>query len=456
MDSLEALFPRDASVCTGGKHWYVCTIGGFRGCCSSDPCTTGVCPDDNDATGTMTTFSDLKLTTAIAINRLPDVTPRTITTSSMTTLTEAVTMSEGPTTTTATSASLSKTPVATSEPSATSDSSTLETTSSTTFSVVRATSSGAASPTTTASIPNTSSSNRGAIIGGVLGGLAAIALTAILIFCCIRRRRKEIKHGKRSRLWHPRRAPKDPAESKAPSSPSSEATRSMTATSTTPSTETNPLHLTPTLVLTPSPTTLIPFSPQKNQLPPLLTELQDTGRPRLWAELPSSPQSEWINIPRTQRAWNAALRTGPRAWELPNLTPITASPRESPVREGGRGHAGQSGSGSGSGSGVGVRRVPDGVVLGANLDRYSNGLEIGLDRGVEAEGDHVMSFMQFDRSGGVGRISSDLGGIESGSGAERVLDEIGEDVPPAYEAGEGSLQPEIKSPSGRMGMSPRG
>ncbi|CAG7972178.1 unnamed protein product [Penicillium olsonii] len=448
MDSLEALFPRDASVCTGGKQWYVCTIGGFRGCCSSDPCTTGVCPDDDDATGTMTTFSDLKLTTAIAINRLPDVTPRTITTSSMTTLTEAVTMSEDPTTA-ATSASLSKTPVATSEPSATSETSTLETISPTTFSVVRATSSGAASPTTTASLPNTSSSNRGAIIGGVLGGLAAIALIAILIFCCIRRRRKEIKHGKRSRLWHPRRAPKDPAESKAPSSPSSEATRSLTAASTTPSTETNPLHLTPTLVLTPSPTTLIPFSPQKNQPPPLLTELQDTGRPRLCAELPSSPQSERINIPRTQRAWNAALRTGPRAWELPNLTPITASPRESPVREGGRGHAGQSG--SGSGSGVGVRRVPDGVVLGANLDRYSNGLEIGLDRGVEAEGDHVMSFMQFDRSGGGGRISSDLGGIESGSGAERVLDEIDEDVPPAYEAGEGSLQPEIKSPSGRMG-----
>lgn len=129
---------------------------------------------------------------------------------------------------------------------------------------------------------------------------------------------------------------------------------------------------------------------------------------------------------------------------------------------------------------MGMGRVvtADGVVLGANLDRYSNGLEIGrsLDqerRNAEGSGsDHVMSFMQYGRSEeGVGapvgaraRSVDDLGGESStGKRVSRteqtvpdgdVPDE--EDIPPAYEANESSLQPEIKSPSGRMEMSLRG
>lgn len=119
----------------------------------------------------------------------------------------------------------------------------------------------------------------------------------------------------------------------------------------------------------------------------------------------------------------------------------------------------------------------EGVVLGANLDRYSNGHEIArsLDQGALAESraaNHVMSFMQFSgRAEDGGLAAGCLGTSSSGDersgetnlrGLEtRVKDSIFEDgvegdVPPAYEAGEGSLEPEIKSPSGRMGMSLRG
>ncbi|CAG8100454.1 unnamed protein product [Penicillium salamii] len=513
MDSFEALFPRDASACTEGKQWYVCNVGNFRGCCSNDPCTTGICPDNEDDTSsTATTLSDLLLTTVGAINRLPNVTPRTTTTSSMTTLTEAVTISSEDPAATAVSSSSSKstTPLTASEHSTITDTSTSpEATGATALSSVRAASPGAASPSSTpTSIQNATPSNRGAIIGGVLGGLAAIALLAILIFCCIRHRRKQVKHGKRSKAlsWYPYgRNDKDRAagsEMKEPQSPyDSEANRSLTTSSTTSpiSTEARPgVHLTPNLVLTSSSTNLISLSPQKNQVPPALPlstelyasvpnrqdftpELQDTGFARLRAKLASSPQSEWINVPISQRLRQnpIRLRTAPRAWESPSLTPIAASPRGSPVREP-RQRQGHTRSQSETRDAVGTMgRVvtADGVVLGA-LDRYSNELEIGrsLDqerRSAErSDADHVMSFMQYGRSEeGVGapvgaraRSVDDLGG-ESSTGKRisrteqtvpdgDVPDE--EDIPPAYEANEGSLQPEIKSPSGRMEMSLRG
>src|SRR3954467_6548282 len=48
---MKNLLPRAANTCTESKQWYVCTAGNFRGCCSSDPCTSGICPDyDKDDT----------------------------------------------------------------------------------------------------------------------------------------------------------------------------------------------------------------------------------------------------------------------------------------------------------------------------------------------------------------------------------------------------------------------
>ena len=104
------------------------------------------------------------------------------------------------------------------------------------------------------------------------------------------------------------------------------------------------------------------------------------------------------------------------------------------------------------------------------------------ERGRKAERgetDHVMSFMQYagrpeDRGleNGLGITTSDhtsnLRGRGGGASRSRprpversLEDDIAAaegniDVPPAYEAEEGAPGPEIKSPSGRMGISPRG
>jgi hypothetical protein len=115
-------------------------------------------------------------------------------------------------------------------------------------------------------------------------------------------------------------------------------------------------------------------------------------------------------------------------------------------------------------------------VLGSNLNRYSTGLEIGerAQEGREGGHEHVMSFMQYaarpEREGlGIAMGGQSGGGdsagegIVSGSGRSlerRLEDEIvaaegNGDGPPAYEAEEGASG-DIKSPSGRMGMSLRG
>ncbi|RHZ65356.1 uncharacterized protein CDV56_109325 [Aspergillus thermomutatus] len=55
---------RQANTCTGSKQWYVCSKGKFHGCCSVDPCNTGVCPDQENQTtlSTATTANTSKAT----------------------------------------------------------------------------------------------------------------------------------------------------------------------------------------------------------------------------------------------------------------------------------------------------------------------------------------------------------------------------------------------------------
>ncbi|EHA23478.1 hypothetical protein ASPNIDRAFT_37479 [Aspergillus niger ATCC 1015] len=42
---------RQNGSCPADAQWYVCAAGGFKGCCSVDPCTTGVCPDESGSSG---------------------------------------------------------------------------------------------------------------------------------------------------------------------------------------------------------------------------------------------------------------------------------------------------------------------------------------------------------------------------------------------------------------------
>jgi len=279
----------------------------------------------------------------------------------------------------------------------------------------------------------------------------------------------------------------------------------MTISSTVSPSSTDNTHpsvlLTPDLVLNSSSTNLISHSPRKMPIPPtpplsselyasvpprqgFTPELQDTGFYRLRAELASHSQSELINVPMDQRRCQQnpiRTRAGPRAWESPSLTPIAASPRASPVREdSGNGHSRSYSDGHRSSNPMGRVITSEGVVLGANLDRYSNGLEIGrslaqergrsVERG-DADQDHVMSFMQYggatDGLGIIGaRTSNDDRGRDGSvdrlrrRARETILEDdiaaVEGDVPPAYGAEERSVGPDIKSPSGRMGMSSRG
>ncbi|OQE09551.1 hypothetical protein PENVUL_c006G09260 [Penicillium vulpinum] len=498
LESLGSLIPRESTACTGGKLWYVCTAGNFRGCCSSDPCTTGICPDDgeDDASTTSTKSSTLSLTTVGVIGLLPpDVTPRT-TTSSISTLSESSTSS--------TTALV---------PSATASSITSEISAGVTGSVLAAS---ASATSTSSSTPGGASSNLGAIIGGVVGGVAALVICAILLFCCRRKR----KYGKRENgstlvSWYPRGLSRKnqatASEMKGPLSPTdSEANNSHGAVS--PFTADNTrgsMILTPDLALVSSSTSLIAQSPHKTPpIPPTkphsnelfasvpprqgyTPELQDTGFHRLRAELASHSQSELINVPmeKRQRQQNhIRSKSGPQAWESPALVSIASTNASLGRGTGnGSGHSYSNSDGSSSGRNQAGRVVTaEGVVLGANLDRYSNGMEIGEsqaqeDRGRSAERgetDHVMSFMQYggrpeDRGlgNGLGITSNNTSNPQGrGSSASRSRPRPTErslehditaadgtvDVPPAYQAEEGAPGHDVKSPSGTMGMSLRG
>lgn len=216
-------------------------------------------------------------------------------------------------------------------------------------------------------------------------------------------------------------------------------------------------------------------------------ELPDTELRRLRAELASHAQSELINVPLEQRRRQQNVfkaRTGPRAWESPLPTP-TATQGASPNREI------ESGSDHRRTDGGTPRRdlagrvvTAEGVVLGANLDRYSNGTVIGDsqnqnrgDRERTGHGDasHVMSFMQYGvrsetRNTGAAAVGGGTAGARGNGGntpeseprsADRgLVDDIAAaegdaDVPPAYEAEESSPGQDLKSPSGRMSLSPR-
>lgn len=142
--------PRDEHNCPSGFQYYRCAKGNFSGCCSIDPCTTGICPDDNKPT----TTTEAMLTSVITESSL------------------SLSETSSPSTSVATPA----------QNTATTQTTTL---------TPSQTSSGTTTMTVTAT-PSSSSDNEGALIGGIvgaiIGGLVIIALVIVLIYW--RRRRK--------------------------------------------------------------------------------------------------------------------------------------------------------------------------------------------------------------------------------------------------------------------------
>lgn len=171
MDFKDYLVPRTDTTCTGDKLWYVCTAGDYKGCCSSNPCTSGVCPDDDT-----TTSSTTKTTTTFQSSS----TPSNDSTS---------TSSEEGTTTATAEATSSLSSMGSSSPST----------------IASATS----TSTSTAAPESSSSSNHSAIIGGVIGGTVAFLIIAVILFFFWKRRQRMkntepliIDHGQLPSSWH--------------------------------------------------------------------------------------------------------------------------------------------------------------------------------------------------------------------------------------------------------------
>ena len=178
--------------CSGNKQWYVCTKGNFRGCCSVDPCSTGVCPDDSGDSSSGGDGGDGDTTTSKPESPSSQATSSPAATSE-TTASES--SSAEPTTQYTPSPSSSQPPTQTI----------------TAF----AETNGTTTTTTTTPPPGNPSSdeasfespvsayNRKAVIGGaVAGGLVGLVLLVLGIFWLVRRSRKRRNRRFRLLQWH--------------------------------------------------------------------------------------------------------------------------------------------------------------------------------------------------------------------------------------------------------------
>ncbi|GIK01231.1 hypothetical protein Aspvir_005263 [Aspergillus viridinutans] len=143
---------RQANTCTGSKQWYVCSKGNFRGCCSVDPCNTGVCPDQESQTTSSTATTS--------------TTSRAASTTTTTSPTAAITTAPS-------TSSLGDIPG---------------------IIPTRTVTQAVAPATDTDTADASHGSDHAALIGGVVGGVLALILLSGLLFLVCRSRKK---HGKR-------------------------------------------------------------------------------------------------------------------------------------------------------------------------------------------------------------------------------------------------------------------
>ncbi|CEJ56966.1 hypothetical protein PMG11_05677 [Penicillium brasilianum] len=503
---MDALDRRDDTTCGNSQQWYICSAGNFRGCCASDPCSSGICFDDN--------VSLLHLTSAASST--------SSTTSSKGTSTSTTTSSSTTTISTIPSTASSHTSSSTTSVSSVDKSAPVasdSTKSSTATSTATTTSSAAAAAST-----GSRSSSKGPIIGGIAGAIAALTLIILLFWFC---RRRRTRRGK-SYTFHLRRSPSTkslhnremasvsktelslsetnsahltkesphgsqttsaPANSNTNSNllpPGSTAASSLNVSSFSPdpsefstlssgvlTTSSGGFVRLPPLRM-PSP---LPMPPPPNEKPGSISEaesqtaeLSDTGFYRQRAELAGHSQSELINIPPERRQRNksplAQAQNAGRSWESsPSLNSGSrdSSPRSAVDKNGS----------SSLTSRTTARRVVtrSGVVMGANLDRYSTGRDLEhAERGKKSDSgqEHVMSFMTFGgnefemvqrRGSSPGQVNGSVsiaGGNVRGQSlvSEVVPQEVGAspigEAPPAYAAGGVSPRQDEKSPSGTI------
>ncbi|OJJ60859.1 hypothetical protein ASPSYDRAFT_87432 [Aspergillus sydowii CBS 593.65] len=174
---------RQDTECAPSSDWYVCS-GGFRGCCSVNPCGSG-CPDSKGDKSPSTEQENTKETIS--------VTTVTATASTSTKTTRRTTTTEAATTTTTTDSSTTKT-----KPTLTSsdDTSQTTTTSATSMSETPNSKPTSIGTTSSSSQSHTNSSMIGGIVGGIIGLLLILCIVAFLVFVSRKKR------GKRFTLLH--------------------------------------------------------------------------------------------------------------------------------------------------------------------------------------------------------------------------------------------------------------
>ncbi|EAL92795.1 uncharacterized protein AFUA_3G07800 [Aspergillus fumigatus Af293] len=373
---------RQANTCTGSKQWYVCSKGNFRGCCSIDPCNTGVCPDQESqstlsTSTTSTTSKPASTTTAISPTTAITTAPSTSSQGDIPGLIPTRTVTQ------------------------------------------------AVAPATDTDAADASPGHdRSALIGGVVGGVLALILLAGLLFLVHRSRKKR---GKRFVLlrWRVPRESHEKASTVESSRgvvsgnggrlldvPGSEQTSAI-SNSISPPSYADPSKTSPPVEVTQhsSVSSLPPASSAATQPSPDLNialntstntnastsptpdraeitpELFDTGFYRQRAELAAYSQSELINLPPERRQRQVTMTP---AQHTNSEVDQPAQPQLPSII------------------------TPDGVILGANLDyRFPRDDEYpGSGEGIG----HVLSFMQFEEGGEAGRREEWRKSFESGTG----------------------------------------
>ncbi|PYH79689.1 hypothetical protein BO82DRAFT_125790 [Aspergillus uvarum CBS 121591] len=175
---MAALAVRAASdSCPTHTQWYVCAKGGYSGCCSVDPCTSGVCADDSSSSSRSGTTTS-KISSTSSKSTVVEVKTKTTSTS---------TSSRSTTSTTTTI------PTAT-RPTATANTATTSTPNPTTT----------PTPTPTATAHHKPNRINQALIAGVVGGILALLILAALVLYSIYRAKKRRRGQFRLLHWrHP-------------------------------------------------------------------------------------------------------------------------------------------------------------------------------------------------------------------------------------------------------------
>ncbi|OJI85726.1 hypothetical protein ASPTUDRAFT_55327 [Aspergillus tubingensis CBS 134.48] len=305
---------RQNGSCPANTQWYVCAAGGFKGCCSVDPCTTGVCPDESGSSGSSGGSSSSSLVDAAPTTKDEPV--------SLTTLVQ-----EPATSTISTSSALSSTPTSSSEtstgaPSSVRSASTASGASSTTMATTTSststrdptttltstTSTVSTQSTTQASLATSQDSDTwhptAALIGGTVAGAVGLVLLVILLVFCVQRARKRRHQTFTLLRWRSihNSKPESP-NGTSPRPPPTARTRRRGSTSPLPK-YTHRTHThkhkhkqshshTSSLPPFTFPDSTPSYPYKKNRA----AELSDTGFYRPRAELPARSSRELINIP---------------------------------------------------------------------------------------------------------------------------------------------------------------